>query len=100
MNTTHTPVPSTQDAKDGLRRIGAEHDAMKMALALICAGVARIERATYINRTVPRFCYFDGHTSFSEYVDDEIIGATWTEIIGAIGWQTCRQALAAARGVV
>jgi len=81
---THTPVNKLQDARDGLRRIGAEHDAMKMALDLIAAGVARIER---LSPEVSEFC-FQG----LRYCRNTT--APWSDTIGAIGWQRCVSALA------
>ena len=64
-----------------------ESAAMRLALDLIAAGVAEIQRDV-----TTRFVYHDGIGATSSYVD---LG--WSKIIEFIGWDRAREALAAAK---
>lgn len=69
--------------------------AAKLALELICAGVAEFQRTAHSLRF---FVEFDGG-DYSQTVLCEP-GFTYTDLINKIGWSRCREALAAARGSV
>lgn len=74
----------------------ADATAMRLALDMICAGVAEI-----LTAEPPGFAPFREFKFGNEcYALTDAYQWTWTSIITAIGWSRCLEALAAARGGV
>lgn len=86
---TRSESDDPESERDATAALMADALAMNMALALICAGVARIDRSEC--GRITDFCFDGMRYSLSAL-------RTWTDTIGLVGWSKCQQALAAARG--